>query len=463
MTVWPRFFFGSMLVVIAFTGLSGKIMAAEPAAMALRSASGIDFTYVQLPDAKSVTVAAGWRSNWVAQGLQPSAPHVGTELMLVGGAGGRDAATLSADLQSINALFKLFPSAGYARLVLSVDADDLAEAAEIAADVISRPSLDPNWFARIRATQSANVEQNAALQAQQAQQLIRNIAFEGDPVARSLMPLPSDFATLDAAAVKDWHRMTFNLENLQVSAAGPLSVESMAEEIDMIFHALPRGQKVPVSTTRPANKLHKSILLYTPSTPKTFVSIAGRLPPLRETPEISGFFGALALADGQSSRLNQAIRTELRATYAMSAGLSSLTPNARLLQIEGEIEGSKLGQALALLRTSYEKLRVNGLTLEEFSSIKQKIANHLEAVKGQPDYAANAILQAKLSGMPSGEGLRLLEEVKLITLDEVNRNIAARFPPYSEMLKVIASSDDKAIIADCVVTTADNYRLCISD
>jgi predicted Zn-dependent peptidase len=336
------------------------------------------------------------------------------------------------------------------------------EAASIAADILTRPSLDSNWFARIKSTQAASVRQNSVLQAQQAQQLIRNLAFD-NALGRSLVPLAEEFDGLDADTIKDWHRLTFNQANLHVSAAGPLPVEQMTETVHTIFNALPHGEKVALSLGGPPRLLSQSILIYTPGISKSYVSIAGRLPPLGSRPEIEGFFGTLALGEGQSSRLNQVIRTELRATYGISAGISNLNAQSRLLLIEGEIEGSKLRQALPLLQKSYENLRLNGLTVDEFMAIQQKIVAYLETVRAQPDYVARAILQAELSGLSAVQGLNLLDEVKSITLQDVNRGIAASFPPFSETVKIVASPDDTAIEADCTVTVPDQYKRCVSN
>jgi zinc protease len=453
---------GSLLISFLWVALPALSGGTEPEVQTLRSAGGIEFTYVQLPSAKTVSIAAAWQSNWVDRGLPSAAPYVGTELMLSGGAGDRDAATLSADYQSINGHARLFVDGGHVKAYLSVDAGDLDEAAKITADVLAAPSLDANWFARIKSTQTANILQNSVLQAQQAQQLIRNLAFD-NALGRSLAPQPQDFDSLDTDVIKDWHRATFNQANLQVSAAGPLPPEVMISAIGILFDRLPTGHNVGAAVAGAARPLKQFIIMHTPSTSKSFVSIAGRLPPLGRKPEIEGFFGTLALGDGQSSRLNQAIRTELRATYGISAGISNLTAQSRLLLIEGEIEGSKLKQAFPLLQASYENLRLHGLTAGEFAAIQKRIVAYLEAVQAQPDYVARAMLQAELSGLPVTQGLHLLADVRSITLQDVNRGIAASFPPFAETVKVVASPDDHAVLADCTVTLPDQYKRCVGD
>jgi zinc protease len=299
------------------------------------------------------------------------------------------------------------------------------------------------------------------MQSNLASRLIHNMVFSPAPIVGTFSLAPEKLSTLDLDTVRIWQQETFHRGNLSVAAAGPLPAARMTEVIEQMFGKLPSGPAVAKAASVAATTPAKLVLLHTPTVGKSVVSIAGRLPALRAEPEIEVFFATMALSDGESSRLNAAVRGDLRASYGMQAGVSNLTHEHRLLMFEGEIEGPKIKPALAAIRNAYENLRLNGLTQEEFEAIRGKILTYIRAARNQPDFIASSMLEAKLSGMPITKGLNLLDNISAMTRDHVNQRIARDFPAFDAMVKIVVTPDEKAVSADCVVKDPDAFQSCL--
>ena len=327
-----RYFSQPFAIVVALATIFfalASLSFAEDGPQELRTPGGISFSYHYLPGARKVSIYSAWRTDWAEKGLQPAAPFVGTQLLLNGGAGARDAASVTADLAALNARTELYSSGDFVRGFLGVTPGHLEAASLIAADEFSDPLFDKRWFTRIKSNKAANLRQNLKLQSNQSSRLIQNLLFLGQPIASTFAMTADMIDKLDLDTVRMWHKAVFTRSNLQVAVAGPIHPDAVARAIDIMFMRLPLGSPVVVKPMKAIfASTNKSILLHTPDIGKSYVSIAGMLPPLGTKPGIEAFVGTLALSSGESSRLNTAIRDKLRATYGLSAGVANLTPQS---------------------------------------------------------------------------------------------------------------------------------------
>jgi predicted Zn-dependent peptidase len=453
---------GLATMLLAIAGLASAEDGPEAGPQELRTPGGISYSYQFVPDAKKVSIYSAWRTDWAEKGLQPAAPFVGTQLLLSGGAGTRDAATISADYAALNARTELYSSGDFVRGFLGVTPDQLDAASLIAADELSDPLFDNRWFARIKSSKAASLRQNLQHQSNQSSRLIQNLLFLGQPISSTFAMTAEAIDQLDLETVRTWHRAVFTRSNLHVAVAGSIHPDAVARSIDRMFMRLPLGSPVQSNPLKAIFTPRKSILLHTPNISKSYVSIAGILPPLTVKPGIEAFVGTLALSNGESSRLNAAIRNQLRATYGLSAGVANLTHNFRIIYMVGEVDGTKMKDALVIMRDAYENLRLNGVTKVEFDTIRQKIVANLATASKQPDFVASSLLETKLSNLSAARDDNILEVARNATFEQINSKIRQDFPAFDDMVKVVVTADDKAIAADCAVLSPDAFDVCLN-
>lgn len=287
-----------------------------------RTKAGHDFLYAQLRKAKKVAIIVNWPLAWIEQGRAIATPHLGAQLMLNGGAGKRDAATLSADFQDLNAERDLAASADGMIGTLVASPENLIEAASLGRDILTEPHLDNRWLKRL--------QRNLKADQLKAQQSLSNETW--DVVRRFILGKGAlnDFLTVRPVSLFDdvtladiiaWHGATFDTSHIKIAAAGSVEPELAADAIDQLLDGLPSGSENDPSTATAETTSHfigKTILLRKPDAEQTVVSIAGPMPPTREPGQLLDFFANLVLGGDKQSRLFIAIRTKLRASYALA-------------------------------------------------------------------------------------------------------------------------------------------------
>ena len=87
-------------------------------------------------------------------------------------------------------------------------------------------------------------------------------------------------------------------------------------------------------------------------------------------------------------------------------------------------------------------------------------ANSLQSNDKKPDLVAYGLGQLLLDELPQEMLLTVISDSVSLKADDINQRIILRYPEWSDMIKVILSSDADIIDADCVVKRIEEIRNC---
>lgn len=426
--------------------------------------AGHAFHYMKMLDAKEVVIILTWPHDWIDQGGAVAVPYVGENLMLSAGAGERDAATLTADFEDLNAVGNLDATADHMVGVLRVAPRNLAAAVDLARDVLVSPRLDDRWRKRLQQSLKARL-------LEQHQQLINETWIAAARFLLGNGPL-NDFSSLypanlyddvSLAGIERWHATTFSIDGVKIAAAGPIDPTVVADAIDRLLDGMPKNAPRDTPREKPAvpGSSGKTILLHKPDAEKAVIAVIGPIPPTREPGQFLDLFASHSLGAGKQSRLFEAIRTKLRASYGPRAGLYNYSQDVRTIYFDSEADDQRVGDVYAAFRDTYETLRINGITVEEFERIKEALVANLNEAQKNPGIMASVLMGFLLDDDPlihrAGE---LPEMIEAITLDEVNAALQDRLPAFDTMVRVVATSNADAVNADCVVKSIADVDRC---
>ena len=429
-----------------------------------QTTAGHAFHYFRIPDAETVAITVSWPSDWIYDGKAVAVPLVGSRLMLEGGAAGRDPVTLLADFQDLNALGDIDPNLDDVRGTLVVPPQSLSEAAAIGQDVLTEPQFDDQWRKRILQD----------FEAELAEEQNRTATQTWDTASRYILgdgPL-NDFLTmqrvslLDGATLADlktWHAETFKTENIKIVAAGPVEPTVIADAIDQLLDGLPAGPKDDGSATMDKTKRFpgKTILLHKPDAEKTMIAMMGSLPPTRDPGYLADLMAVRVLGRINRSRLYDAIRTKLRASYDLGAGTYNYNRGTRLIYLYGEVDDRRLEDAYAAFRDAYEVLRTDGLRAEELETAKEVLTASFEDMQGDPEDITDLLVDFLLDENDLVNHFdELPDVVEAIELNQINMALPGRLPAFDEMVRIVTTPKRDGIDADCIISSVAEVDRC---
>jgi len=429
----------------------------------LTTPAGHKFWYYAMPKAERTSLAISWAQQVpVDDEIHPSTARLAIDLMLNGGAGGRDAAQIVADYEDLDSGSGLWVQPRDVSGFIEAPDQHLAKAREIAQQVITEPAFEQRWFDREhqKLVESAIEDQSKAWSS--GWNLVHRILFDDHPYEKfwSLSPI-DELKSIELSDVKKWHSESLSTAAITISVAGSSAPDTVAKEVDLLLAGLPSNQpSKPVDFPEPIVP-GKTILLHKPDAPKTQVILLGNFPAHNQDTDVPLQLGVGVLGYGQQSRLFKSVRAGLGATYGFSAGVFNFTRAHRMFEMVGEIETAQLQTVLGEIDKTYTKFREKGIGPLEFPIAKRFYKRETTKQLKSPTSVAFTVSNALRNGFDKNYVHDLLDNIDGLARGDTNSLISASFPEYEQLLKVIVSPDDKALEGACVISDTDEVADCL--
>ena len=169
--------------------------------------------------------------------------------------------------------------------------------------------------------------------------------------------------------------------------------------------------------------------------------------------EFEDLIAVRVLAAGEQSRIFDAIRTKLRASYAFGAHLDGYSETVRFLAIGAEVDGGKLAVSRDVVLETYRRFREEGPSVAEVEAIKAQIRQSLRANLRKPGVVANSMMTAMLNGTDAHRVSRYEDELEAITAQTIRERLQIAFPAPEGLIQVIVTPDESVVEGACVVRT----------
>ena len=422
-----------------------------------------EYQFLFSPVGKTNRVAfqVAWPSNWFKEdGRNPAVPYLGVEVMTSSGAGDMDASELLEAFSDLDATAHVWATADHVRAALDVRVVHLEEATEVARAVLARPRFDSRWLNRTRDGMYGRLKQEQAQIAIKGWEAVRRAVLGTQPInaALSMSDLEA-FHRITRDDLLDWHARTFVTEGARIAVAGNISRHDAVAVVDRVFGALPAGRREPMVAIE-TDFSPRTILVHVPGAEKSMIGFVGRLPSLVHGGESEDLISVLALGTGPRSRIVDAIRTKLRASYAVGASLAEYTRDIRLVSLWGEIDADKLARSREAMLEAYRRFRDEGPTEKELAPIKAQLRHLTRENLKKPSTVVHVLLEATLEDDDPQRIDRLLHEIEATSPQSIRERLRHAFPAPEELIQVIVTSDEDAIEGACVVRTIADVDGC---
>ncbi|HWF00661.1 MAG TPA: pitrilysin family protein [Caulobacteraceae bacterium] len=239
------------------------------------------------------------------------------EHMVFKGAGARSAKEIVEVIEAAGG--QINAATGYERTSFQVRAlaATLPLAIAVTADLVQRPTLDPDDLEREKQVVAQEIAEAADTPDDQVFELAQSAAFTDQSLGRPVLGSVATLASADRAALEAWRAVLYAPHSLVVSVAGAVEEEELLRLAQAAFGAATNPDSRPAATDpaqftggvaierRRLEQAHLVFLLPAPSLPDPGYW------PLRVFAE--------ALGGGMSSRLFQKVREEMGLAYNIDA------------------------------------------------------------------------------------------------------------------------------------------------
>lgn len=196
-----------------------------------------------------------------------------------------------------------------------------------------------------------------------------------------------------------------------------------------------------------------------PDAEVTTLSLIAPLPPTKDGGELEDLILIHALGGDDQSVLFDAVRTQLRASYAFGAGVANYTRDKRILVMTGEVDPDKVAQAEAIIREAYDTFRAEGLP----GSLEDRKAPFAANFADLSDFVvdqARSELQSALDNYAPGRSLALSNELEAVSDATVSARLTDAFPMADDFLVIAVSPDPAALPDACVIEEPSQAQFC---
>ncbi|WP_299403654.1 insulinase family protein [uncultured Roseobacter sp.] len=448
------------VAVIASLVLSGCSDDA-PSSNTETSPGGIDYVRLYIPEAEVVAIQIAWPTDWpLREDANQAVPYIGADLILAGGADGFPASEVVEMFADLQVTGRLSVTSDNVLGSLVAPKENLGKAFEIANAHLRAPLLERGWFEGIQQSFAANMAEASAAPAHQGFAAVRWAVLGDIPLRRALsVDPPEQITSATPEDVASWHRETIVRNDAKIVIAGAIDAEEAGAAIDDLFAGLPaagaRVAKTPSTDFTP-----RRILLHVPEANTSTLSFVAPMPPMRDGGELEDIILVSALGEGKDSVLFEAVRTQLRATYGLSAHLDAYTRDIRLLYFGGEVETSKLAQAATIVQEAYASFREVGPPQGFLESLEGPFVAQSKKTAADPVAASTSALMALLDDQDPSVALDLASALDRVTSETLRQRLANAFPAAQDFIIVAVSPDADALPNACVISKPRDVTDC---
>ena len=239
-----------------------------------------------------------------------------TAEMLDEGAGTRSALEVAEDLEQLGA--DLYVGAGRdgSQLTLQVPSKELARALAVAADVVIRPRLAPEDWARVQHDRVTALAQRRD-QPESVANLVsdRTLFGEGHPYGHPVDGLERSLGQMSTEDIRRFHQQMWRPNNATLVVAGDFDPATLPAELERAFGAWQPQAIAPSRATPPFPALPRLVLIDRPGAPQSIIRIVGP-GEVRTSPDRPALGALNAILGGSfTSRLNFNLREQKGYTY----------------------------------------------------------------------------------------------------------------------------------------------------
>jgi len=395
--------------------------------------AGINYSLAFMPDAERVSLHVVWPNRWVHENNKAVAASLGVDLLSSGGGGDRTAKQITKKITSLDSAASLEATPDHVYGTFTAPPEALEETVSIIRDIIVEPELSESGFDALKDSLTERVASRQQQASARLWSVTRHALLEN----------------------------TFVREGATVAIAGNITPDSAAGFIDQLFADLP--SKANTDTSDPLQfdvKTGFTLLLHDEQATNTLIAVIGLLPPSSDGDEVADIVAVGALGQGKDSRLGQARQTELPDAPPVNASIANFNRQIRVFGMNAVVPNDTAIDTFALIKKTYNNFKLADLNDQDVLRAAVPFANSVRNNGSRVDRIVYGLGQLILDDLPRGQLLTVTQDALSLRADDINQRILDRYPDWDSLIKVVMTSDDELVVADCVIESVDELVGC---
>lgn len=333
----------------------------------------------------------------------------------------------------------------------------LPAATALVAAALARAEPEPKLLARLVARSQAGEAQSVLRAETIAQRAALRLALGDHPLTRTQDP--DRFQRIAITDLDAWRQRSLDRSRLRIAVSGRIGEGEAATLVDRAFATLPTG-KPPQRIELPKVTLRPATVVIETETAQSAVLIVGRtsIGTAREV-ETGNIVNSI-LGGGASSRLWQAVRAGLGATYGAGSSFIQTGPGQRLIAMRTAVDNDQVKAAVNTIRATYATWREKGVRGTEIAPTVSRMVNDLRSTFDDPSRANGVIVAALLAGRSLDEVYSIDRRLSALGPDSANEFISTKFPAPEDLLTVIVTTKADGLNATCVIKALAEIETC---
>jgi predicted Zn-dependent peptidase len=269
---------------------------------------------------------------------------------------------------------------------------------------------------------------------------LRKGIFENNP--RGRFPTLESIAKIKREDLVSFHRTYFHPNNIIVGVAGDFKRDEIIRELEALFKEWVSGDITFPPLILPEEREEGNVYYAYKALPQSTI-VMGHLTIGKADPD---FFPLTVLnfivgGGGFKSRLMTEIRSNRGLAYSVGSIYSSKVDHGIFAAYCFTKSDTTL-ESITLIKEIVEKVKEEGITLEELEWAKSSIINNFIFEFTSPSQIVNKRVAIAYNKLPKEFLETYRERIMAITVDEVNRVAADYLHPDRMVLVVVGNSDD---------------------
>jgi len=406
------------------------------------SAGGQAFTLAYMPDVNKVSLHVIWPNDWSHSSGMPVIGNLGVELISSGGAANRTAKKIRQSITALGSSASLVTTPDHIYGTFTASVKTLDETISIVRDVVTEPQLESARFDVLKEAKqkriAAQLEKPSSMLWSAARQVLLGDSTLTDYWNNT--PFESVVEPLRLDDVKRWHSETLTSVGVHVAVAGNIDADRAGATIDELLSALP-GSRAQVNLQPQSLNTGGTVLLHDDQAISTLIAAIGLLPASSEGGEVADIVAVSALGKGNESRLLKAKAADLDQSVSLSASIANFSRDVRVFGINADSDNANAAAMYKLIQQTYNEFKKGNLDDQEVLRSVVPFANSLRSNDKKVDVIAYGVGQLLLDELPTDMLLSVMQDSLALKSDEINQRIVDRYPNWSDMVKVVMSSD----------------------
>ena len=313
--------------------------------------------------------------------------------------------------------------------------DDLPRVMDVMAEMLRAPAFDPDEFRKARAQVAADVQRRMEKTSAQASMALSQRLFPDGhpnytPAPETVLEWMQDLTVQD---VRDYHDTHFGATEWTLAVVGDLRHEEVASVVDESFSGWSPHDAPAAHDTEPKAGDAGRTTVPMPDKSNVDVRLGHAVPLRRDHDDHSALYvGNYILGGNFSARLMSTIRDEQGLTYSIRSSLSGVsTRYAGSWQTSITLSHDVVEEGIAATKEVIREFVAEGATAEELDAKKTTITGSYTVGLATTERLAQSILTNAERGFDLSYLDEFPEEIRALTLEEVNSAIQKYFDPAS--------------------------------